>query len=141
MSAPVDFGPMGRVIESTLKALDQARGVGRTAAEEPEPPVGYGQAVDGQITVEAHTGGRLAQLRIDPLAMRLDSVKLAEAIVTAANAALADLQGKLRAGLVTPDLAALATQLKQVQQESTQQMGAFLTALTDTQARIAAAGR
>jgi DNA-binding protein YbaB len=124
-----------------MRALDQARGRGDGDTEDQQPLTGKGEAADGMIRVIARPGGRLADLELDPRAMRMDSVTLAAAILTAANTALADLQERLRASLIAPDLHALASQLKEVQQESTRQMSGFLQALTDTQARIAAAGR
>ena len=39
-----------------------------------------------------------------------------------------------------PDLDNLAAQLKEVQEQSTRQMGNFLQALTDVQERIASSG-
>jgi DNA-binding protein YbaB len=140
MSAPVDFG-LQRLLESTQQALNMARGGQPDAADAPEPPVGRGSAADGQVRVEAHTGGRLANLEIDPRMMRQDSVTLSAAIVTAANAALADLQTQLRTSLGSTDVAAVAERLKEVQQESVQQMTSFLSAIGDMQARIAAAAR
>src|SRR5262245_36633278 len=125
MSAPVDFG-MQRLLESTRQALDMVRGGQPDAEDAPAPPVGRGTAADGQVRVEAQTGGRLANLEIDPRMMRQDSVTLSAAILTAANAALADLQGQLRASLASTDVAAVAERLKQIQQESVQQMSSFM---------------
>jgi hypothetical protein len=72
----------------------------------------------------------------------MDSITLCDAIVSAANAALTDLQEQLRANIAGPDLNALADQLVEVQQESARQMGSFLQALTDAQERLAnTAGR
>jgi hypothetical protein len=73
--------------------------------------------------------------------MRMDSTSLSDAIVEAANMALADLTEQLRNGLAGPNLDTLADQLKEVQQQSTRQMSTFLDALTDVQERIAGGGR
>jgi DNA-binding protein YbaB len=140
MSAPVDFG-LQRLLESTQQALNLARGGQPDAADAPEPPVGRGSAADGQVRVEAHAGGRLANLEIDPRMMRQDSVTLSAAILAAANTALADLQSQLRTSLGSTDVAAVAERLKQVQQESSQQMSTFMAALGDMQARIANGSR
>ena len=140
MSAPIDFGPMSRLLEQTMQALDTARGAGG-GDENTEPLEGRGEAADGLITVRALPGGQLSDLHIDSRAMRMDSTSLSEAIVTAANMALADLTEQLRNGLAGPNLNKLADQLKEVQQQSTQQMGTFLDALTAVQERIAGGGR
>jgi YbaB/EbfC DNA-binding family protein len=102
---------------------------------------GRGEGADGLIRVAALPGGRLADLELDARVMRMDSVTLAEQITVAANAALADLQDKMKAGMVGPDLNALANQLTEIQQESTRQMGTFMQSLVDAQERIANAGR
>jgi hypothetical protein len=150
MSSPVDFGGMSRMLESTLQALNTARGVnpGGPQTEDGEPLKdgdslkGHGEALEGQISVDALPGGRIADLKLDPRVLRMDSITLCEAIVTAANAALTDLQEKLRANIAGPNLNALADQLVEVQQESARQMGSFLQALTDAQERLAnTAGR
>jgi DNA-binding protein YbaB len=140
MSAPIDFGPMSRMLEQTMQALDTARGA-RGGDEDAEPIEGHGEAADGLIRVKALPGGKLAELELDPRVMRMDSTSLSEAIVTAANAALADLTEQLRNGLAGPDLNALSDQLKEIQQESTRNMGNFLEALTGIQERIAGGGR
>jgi DNA-binding protein YbaB len=141
MSAPIDFGPMSRMLEQTMQALDTARGARVGGDENAEPVEGHGEAADGLIRVKALPGGKLAELELDPRVMRMDSTSLSEAIVTAANAALADLTEQLRDGLAGPDLNTLADQLKEVQQESTRNMSTFLDALTDFQERIAGGGR
>jgi DNA-binding protein YbaB len=141
MSAPIDFGPMSRMLEQTMQALDTARGVRVGGDENAEPVEGHGEAADGLIRVKALPGGKLTELELDPRVMRMDSTSLSDAIVTAANAALADLTEQLRDGLAGPDLNTLADQLKEVQQESTRNMSTFLDALTDFQERIAGGGR
>ena len=141
MSAPIDFGPMSRMLEQTMQALDTARGVRVGGDENAEPVEGHGEAADGLITVKALAGGKLAELHLDPRAMRMDSTSLSDAIVEAANMALADLTEQLRNGLAGPNLDTLADQLKEVQQQSTRQMSTFLDALTDVQERIAGGGR
>jgi DNA-binding protein YbaB len=146
MSAPIDSSGLDRLIGQTLKALGQARGGGvkpddTTETTESEPVQGSGEGADGLIRATAVAGGRLTDLHLDPRVLRMTTVSLSEGIVTAVNAAFEDLQNKIRESAVGPDLDALATQLKEVQEESTRQMGSFLQALTDAQERIAAAGR
>ncbi|NUT45633.1 MAG: YbaB/EbfC family nucleoid-associated protein [Thermoactinospora sp.] len=57
--------------------------------------VGHGEAADGQIRVTAVASGRLADVVIAPRALRLDSQKLAEAVLRAAQAAQDDVAGKV----------------------------------------------
>jgi hypothetical protein len=143
MSQP-DFSAMSRMVETTMKALDQVRGAGGGNGDDgadAEPLRGQGEAAEGMIKVAALPGGRLADLELDPRVMRMDSITLAKEILTATNAALADLQDKLKAGIVSPDLDALASQLSEVQQESSRQMSTFIQSLVDAQERIAQAGR
>ena len=89
------------------------------------------------IQVIAETGGKVTDIELDPRVMRLSTVDLATELVVAVNAALADLQSRIKDALVGPDLDSLANQLKEVQEQSTRQMGTFLQALTDAQERIA----
>jgi DNA-binding protein YbaB len=141
MSQP-DFSAMSRMVETTLQALDKARGAPTGDGEDDgEELRGTGEAAEGMIRVAALPGGRLADLELDPRVMRMDSITLAKEILTATNAALADLQEKLKAGLVSPDLNALASQLTEVQQESSRQMSTFIQSLVDAQDRIAQSGR
>ena len=55
--------------------------------------------------------------------MRLSTVDLATELVVAVNAALTDLQSRIQEAVAMPDLDNLAAQLKEVQEESTRQMG------------------
>jgi hypothetical protein len=125
--------------------LGQLRGGGdgaeSTEGAAAEPLLGFGESADGLIRVTAAAGGRLTELELDPRAMRLSSVQLSEQILLAANAALADLRDRVMDAAAGPNLDALATQLVEVQEESTRQMSTFLQALTDAQERIASQGR
>jgi hypothetical protein len=70
----------------------------------------------------------------------MSTVDLGTELVEAVNAAMADLQNRIRDAVALPDLDNLAAQLKEVQEQSSRQMGNFLQALTDVQDRIAASG-
>jgi hypothetical protein len=141
MSAPVDASGLDRLLGQTLQALNQARGAGGAEGEEAEPVMGVGEGADGLIRAVAVAGGQLSELYLDPRVLRFTSVQLAEELVVAINGALANLQEQLRESATVPDLDALAEQLKDVQEQSSRQMGTFLQALTDAQARIAASAR
>jgi DNA-binding protein YbaB len=142
---PVDPSGIQRLLSTTMEALNQARGSVHagdgTNDEEAEPILGYGESAEGMIRMTAVPGGRLDELYLDPRVMRMTTVTLAEEILAAANAALADLQEKLVGGMAAPDLESLAEQLKDVQEQSTREMASFLQSLEDAQARIAAGGR
>ena len=69
--------------------------------------------------------------------MQMGAATLAEEIVAAVNAAVADLQEQVSGAFGAPDLDALAGQLKEVGEESNRQMGLFLDSLTEAQQRIA----
>jgi DNA-binding protein YbaB len=141
MSGPVDSTGLDRLLGQAMQALGQARGVNTEADEDAEPILGYGEGADGMIQVTAETGGRLTDIQLDPRVLRLTTVDLGTELVVAVNAALADLQARIREAVAAPDLDNLAAQLKEVQEQSTKQMGTFLQALVDAQERIASSGR
>jgi hypothetical protein len=142
MSAPVDPSGLDRLLGQAMQALGQVRGVGTDEDGEPAEPIeGVGEGADGLIRAVAVTGGRLSELYLDPRVLRMTTVQVAEEMIVAVNAALADLQERIREAGPGVDLDALANQLKEVQEESTRQMGTFLQALTDAQQQIAGGGR
>ncbi|MFG6192408.1 YbaB/EbfC family nucleoid-associated protein [Nonomuraea sp. JJY05] len=59
--------------------------------------VGRGEAADGQVRVTAGASGRLMDVVLAPRAMRLDSQKLAEAVLRAAQDAQDDVAAKVDA--------------------------------------------
>ncbi|MER6004751.1 YbaB/EbfC family nucleoid-associated protein [Nonomuraea angiospora] len=59
--------------------------------------VGHGEAADGQVRVTAGASGRLMDVVLAPRAMRLDSQKLAEAVLRAAQEAQDDVAAKVDA--------------------------------------------
>jgi DNA-binding protein YbaB len=131
---------LDRLLGQAMQALNQVRGAD-DGSPDAEPIQGFGEGADGMIQVTAETGGRLTGIELDPRVLRLTTVDLAQELVVAVNAALADLQARIQDAVAGPDLNSLAEQLKEVQEQSTRQMGTFLQALTDAQERIAAAGR
>lgn len=139
MSAPIDPSGIEEMLARTRQSLDSARGAGDDV--DAEPIKGNGEAAEGMIRVTAVVGGRLEGLEIDARAMRMTSVQLAEEIMVAANAALADLQAQIRDKMAAPDLDGLAERLREVQEQSVPQLRRFIDALTDAQSRIAPGGR
>ncbi|MEU6715421.1 YbaB/EbfC family nucleoid-associated protein [Nonomuraea purpurea] len=59
--------------------------------------VGRGEAADGQVRVTAGASGRLQDVVLAPRAMRLDSQKLAEAVLRAAQEAQDDVARRVEA--------------------------------------------
>ena len=145
MSSPVDGSGLQRLLGQAMQALGQVRGAAGEdgqdgAGEDAEPILGHGEGADGLIQVTAETGGRISAIELDPRIMRLSTVDLGAELVAAVNAALTDLQNRIREAVAMPDLDNLAAQLKEVQEESSRQMGNFLQSLTDVQERIASSG-
>ncbi|MER6942874.1 YbaB/EbfC family nucleoid-associated protein [Nonomuraea sp. NPDC000554] len=58
--------------------------------------VGRGESADGQVRVSSDANGRLTGIELAPRAMRLDSQKLAEELLKAAQQAQDDADGKVR---------------------------------------------
>jgi hypothetical protein len=141
MSAPVDSSGLDRLVESTLQALGQARGVPENGDDGSETVQGIGDSAEGLVRAVAVPGGQLAELYLDPMVSRLEPDVLAGEIITAVNAAMADLQEQIAGVAGAPDLDALASRLKEVQEESSRQMGSFMQALEEAQARMASQGR
>jgi DNA-binding protein YbaB len=81
--------PAGRRATLERVAREQARAVDDLTRRLGEVR-GHGADADGLIQVEVATGGRVTDLRLHPRAMRLDSETLAEQIMAAIDAAVAD---------------------------------------------------
>lgn len=147
MTEHFDPGVSGaeRLLTDARRALDVMRAGGDAADRAADPAVdrvaevrGEGSAADGQVQAVAVTGGRLESVRVDPRAMRMGSEALSEQVVLAVNAALDDLRGKVSEqpmpGAVDP--AALAAQMRELQDESVRQMEKFGQAIGDALGRI-----
>jgi DNA-binding protein YbaB len=142
MSSPIEAAGIEQLLAQTQRTLAQALGQGSDdGAEDAEPIQGLGMAADGLIRIVAVPGGQLQELELDPRVMRMTTVQLAEEIMAAANAALADLQAQLRERAAAPDLDNIADQLREVQEQSLPELRKFIDALTDVQSRIVAGGR
>lgn len=124
-----DFGQMMR---DALRALEPQQS---SPDENPDVSelVGEGTGLDGMIRVTAQPGGRLDSVEINSRAMRADSQTLAEQLMIAANAALQEVQEKIRArtAAAAPDVATLAGHLREIQNSALPRMTSFLRAVED----------
>ena len=134
-----DIGGAGfdQLFEQAKQALDAVRAGGRPEGAEPaepaEPVQGTGTAADGQVKATVGAGGRVEEITVSPRLLREGIEAVCEQIVVAVNAGLDDLRAKAReqqpAGAADP--AALAGQLRELQDESMRRMAAYSQALTD----------
>ncbi|MEV4753796.1 YbaB/EbfC family nucleoid-associated protein [Micromonospora sp. NPDC049559] len=146
MTKPVDSsgtGPAGidstgieRMLADATSALERFQASGADA----EPVEGTGEAADGMIRVRAAAPGQLTSLTLDPRVLRLDSETLAEELLSAVNAALADLRSQAGGGGGLADFSGLNERLKEIQENASRQLNAFASALVDAQQRMAGQG-
>lgn len=140
MAEPAYLGGLGvdSLLEDTRRALEQMRPAAGAAAEQATEGRGTGEAAEGQVRATAMVGGRLESLQVDPRAMRLGSQALGEQIVIAVNAALDDLREQVGDTPVpgAADPAALAEQMRDLQQRSAHQMEMLSQGVTAAMARI-----
>jgi hypothetical protein len=136
MTDGVDGSALAALLARAVSATEQL-GAAPTPDGEPVEGEGEGSAADGQVVARAVLPGRIGGLTLDPRAMRLASQDLAEAVVSAVNAALADLRDKaVPAG--SADLTALRTSLERLRQDTQQQFGALTDSLMAAQDRLVA---
>jgi DNA-binding protein YbaB len=139
MSADAGFDTDGveRMFGDLRRTLESMR-ADRPVAEDAELR-GEGESESGQVRVTVVGPSRVESVRLDPRAMRMDSQTLGEEIVTALNAAFADLRAK--AVTATPDTApvdtaALASQLRELQDQSVRRMAQFGQAMNQVLAQL-----
>jgi DNA-binding protein YbaB len=134
-----------QLFEQAKQALDAVRGGQRAAAadDDAEPVVGAGEAADGQVTASVSAGGKVERITVNPRLLRDGIDVVCEHIAAAVNAALDDLRRRSAAAqpVGAPDPAALAGQLRELQDESMRKMSAFGAALTDALAKVRDSGR
>lgn len=82
--------------ESLLRESEQRGARIRDLNERTAALVGTGRAADGRVTVTWTSGDGLADVSIDPRAMRMPSADLAEAVRAAVREALDDLRRQVR---------------------------------------------
>ncbi|MEK8104359.1 YbaB/EbfC family nucleoid-associated protein [Micromonospora sp. M12] len=95
-------------------------------------------AANGWVEAELGADGRLASLTLDPGLKGLPMERVADAIVEAVNAALAEQQAQGGQGLPSVDLSEMMAQLKQVQEASVPQLRSFVASMTRAQQDAAA---
>ncbi|OYN98953.1 hypothetical protein B0O41_2352 [Propionibacteriaceae bacterium ES.041] len=121
--------------EDVLSRLNDTVDQAATSPELGELPEVEGEAAayDDRISVKVRAG-KVTDLEIQPLAMRLSNADLAEHVTTAVNAALADYAEKITAALTeteTTDFGSLMTSTRQLQNDSLRAMKAYTESLFD----------
>jgi DNA-binding protein YbaB len=107
------------------------------AGEEAEPVQGLGEAAEGQVKVTVVSGGKVEKIVVNPGLLRQGLEAICEHIAKATNAALDDLRAKVSAASAAAvDPAALSAQLKDLQDQSMQQMNQISDALSLVVARM-----
>lgn len=94
---------------------------------------GEATAYDERISVMVRSG-KVTDLEIQPLAMRLSNAELAEHLTTAVNDALADYAEKITAALTeteSTDFGSLMNSTRQLQTDSLRAMKAYTESLFD----------
>ena len=128
-----------KLLGDTRRVLESMRAARAEAGAQPSDVHGEGEAAEGRVRAVVTPGPHVESLHVDPRLMRLDPESLCTEIVSALNAALADLRGKAdtaQAGERTVDPAALSAQLRGLQEESVARMAAFGQAMNDILARL-----
>lgn len=133
-----DPGPQGleQLMQQTARTVESAR---TTAPGTGTQDVwGEGRDPSAQVTAVAVPGDLVHSVRIGPHTARTESHELAERTVAAINAALGDLHAKQAeaAAASLEDVARLSERLRQVQDMSVQQMGAYTGALRSMMSSI-----
>jgi hypothetical protein len=135
MTGPIDPSGLNRSLADVVAALGRAR-TPADEQDEPEPPIGTGEAADGRIRVRAALPGRIENLELEPSVLRLSAGELAREIESAVNTALADLQGQAVASAGRADLGALTDQLKDIQFDAQRQFAKLTASLVEAQEQI-----
>lgn len=133
---------LDRLLSETRRLLDSVRS-GQPSEASPEPVTGAGESANGRVRAVAARGGRLERVELDPRVMRMASEELAAHLVTAVNAALDQVAtaAAAQAGPVAAvDTAALAEQLRQVQEDGVRRMAAFTQGISEAMAQLGRQG-
>jgi len=130
---------LDELLASTRRALETVRGA--RPADGAEPVTGTGTAAHEQVRVTAAAPGEIIAFEVDPRLLRLASHELSAHLMTAVNAALADLRAKAVDAAVPADLGRLGDELADLHNESVRQMERFTTAIAGAVAQIRARGQ
>jgi DNA-binding protein YbaB len=110
--------------------LDRLSEVVRPIAGESVPGTATGTAADGRVSVVASTGGRIEEVSLDPGVLRRASHELAAHLAGAANEALEKARALAAERLATVANGDLREQVRALQDQSIEQMGAMTGSLT-----------
>jgi DNA-binding protein YbaB len=132
-----------QVLQKARESLASMR-AGRPPASDEPPPEGVGESGDGRVKATADFRGRIKAVELDPRAMRLGPQELAEHVITAVNGAFADLRAKANvadAAEGIPDPAALAKQVRDIQDQGLRQMELIAQAISDATTKLRGGAR
>ncbi|HEV7935720.1 MAG TPA: YbaB/EbfC family DNA-binding protein [Actinomadura sp.] len=132
MSHELGVTDLDRLLGLTRQAVDSTRTEDPPDGETPELS-GEGFDADRQVRVVVVAGGRIDAIEVRERAMRQGSHEVAERVVVAVNAALADLESKTseRAALSGVDPAELTGRLREAQDLSVRQLRSYTRSLQD----------
>jgi hypothetical protein len=130
----VDGSALSDLLARAASAAERASAV----AADGVPVEGEGSAADGQVVARAVLPGRVSTLTLDPRVLRLPAEEVSVAVVTAVNAALADLATAAGVAGGPADLSGLRDSLERLQGDAQRQFGALTDALLAAQDRLVA---
>ena len=127
-------GVRGDEFDNLLSRARQAvADVSGAASASAEPVVG--EAADGMVRVTMVPAGELSEIKVDPKLLREGIDEVCQNIVVATNDAIRKMRAASRAP-GSADPAALASTLRELQQDSLREMSSFSSALNDVVARL-----
>lgn len=127
-------GVRGDEFDNLLSRARQAvADVSGAASASAEPVVG--EAADGMVRVTMLPAGELSEIKVDPKLLREGIDEVCQNIVVATNDAIRKMRAASRAP-GSADPAALASTLRELQQDSLREMSSFSSALNDVVARL-----
>lgn len=135
MTSPIDPSALGGTLADVVAALGRAQAPAGDQ-DEPEPPIGTGEAAGGRVRVRAVQPGRIEHLELEPSMLRLTGAELAREIESAVNVALADLQGRAVATAGPADLGALTGRLQEIQFDAERQFAKLTASLVEAQEQL-----
>jgi DNA-binding protein YbaB len=132
VSTVYDEQSLEQQLREARTALRQAR---TDAGDAPATEEITTEAADGQVRVTLDPGGRFTAIDIRPTMLRHGSDYLAEALLTAVNAALDTRAVTTDPGQPAPDLDAMTHTIERLQDESLRQLRQITAAFGDATRR------
>jgi DNA-binding protein YbaB len=126
------------IVAALAQARAELRAVRATAPHGREESIrGEGTAANGLVRVAAE-GGRIVGVDLDQQALRLAPERLASAIASAANDALAGSSPATAAGAthMVPDLVALEARLAEMQDDGVRQLVRYAESISESIKRV-----